>query len=285
MTLTEVYLTPLGPNGEFLPDEAAGDTMMLINFGRIADEGLGGTDWYPDYPTSLTLGTLNNSGTSSEWAKGSRIAIIDGGDSGGPLSGFDASGAGTGAGGRVYNNSNSNTVGPYTSPAADAFYVELWLKDGERISASNGSMYVGAPFTTAGSGAKWYLGIDENNKVNFHITDGTNSATLAGTTTLTTPFTGQIFAYYDPDNTLVVGFNGASDGSTTPSSSIGSIFGTAAFSTRMHIGPTNVPGNYTTDFNGIMNRVYVYVIASANFPADATTTIALHNYNTLNGNF
>ena len=287
LTLTEVYIEPeaSGPGGVYLPSELDGDTMLFMDWGRIADEGFTASDFFPDYPTSLTLGTVDNASTSSEWAKGSNNTIIDGGDSGGPLSGLDDSGGGSGAGAVVYNNSNANSVHAHTSPGSDAFYVELWLKDGERVSASDGSMYLGAPFTTAGSGAKWYLGIDQNNKVNFHLTDGTNTVDLAGSTTLTTPFTGQIFAYYNPGTTCVVGFNGASDGSTTPSGSIGSIFGGTTFGNRMHVGATNVPAPYTTAFNGIINRFYIYRIGTARFPADATATIALVNYNAINGNF
>ena len=280
--------TPLGggegPGGVYLPDEGSGDTLIFFDFGRMADEGVGDTDWFPDYPASLTLGTLNNAADSSEWAKGSRSNFIDGGDNGGPASGLTATGSGSGAGARVYNNANSNSVGPYTSPGTDAFYVELWLKDGERMSASQGSMYAGAPFTSSG-GTKWYFGIDQDNKVNFHIHDGTTGATVSGATTLTTPFTGQIWAYYNPGVELLVGFNGAQDGSTTPSGSIGSVLGGAFFSTRLHLSGTNTPSNYTTDYNGIMNRLYILRINPSRVPADPVATIALNNYNALNGAF
>ena len=283
-TLTEVYIQGLGPNGEYLPDEAAGDKMLFVDLGRAANEGFTNDGWMVDYPTSLQLGTAGTPSTSAEFATGSSNALIDGGDDGSILSGMDDSGGASLAGRIRYDNNNSDLVHAYTSPGEDAFFVSAWLNGGERVSGTQGSMYLGAPYTTAGSGAKWYFGIDQDNKINFHITDGTTSATLQSTSALSTPFTGQIFAYYDPGNTLVVGSNGVADGSLTPSGSIGSIFGGTTFGNRLHIGGTNVPANYTTGFEGILNRFYIYRIGTSRFPSDAATTIALHNYNKLNGN-
>ena len=268
-----------GPDDVYVPNEAAGDSLFYVDFGRVANDGEPTDGFYADYPSSATLGTLNDDLTSSQMTSGSANTVVDGEDNGGILSGLDASGVGSGVGGVRYDNANARSLHDMTSPGGDSFIVIVWVNQADRLSASQGSMYLGAPYTTQGSSEKWYMGINQNRKANFYIQSGADSAAPLGATTLATPWQGQLWALYHKGVECSVGFNGVEDAVVTPPVGMGDVLGSESHGQRLHLWGTNSPANYANSGVGIINRIYLYRIGTERLPANPLKDIILDNYN------
>jgi hypothetical protein len=277
----------LGPHGEYLPDEAAGDTFLLYDFGRMANEGQTGNNisgLFADYPAAAKIGPASDSINSTEFRTGVAYTMTDGGDGGGPASGIHWGGGGGGNSTLRYDNDNTDPLHAYMSPGLNAFYFSIWVNDLDDAGGSQGAMLAGAPYDNAPDGEKWEFSLTNSGFLNIFLDDGTNEDTLLATTSIVRPFTGQVFFYYNPDTILAVGANGVVLGSKTPNTSLGEVMGGTSFLRRFFLFNRNSGAQLgNPDETSIFNQVRFYSIDPSRFPSDPEATIAKFNFDVLNG--